>query len=836
MRNYLSILVFAFAPCLWSADSGTEFFEKKIRPVLAKNCYECHSGAAAKKGKLKGGLQLDTRAGIRKGGDSGAAVTPNKPEASLILFALRQEKNLEMPPRGKLPDSVIADFGKWLEIGAPDPRDGEAIEVVRVDDFEKAREFWSFRPVSNPSRPKVKESSWPRSKIDFFVAQKREAAGLVMADDSDPRVLVRRLYFDLIGLPPTPKDVVRWSSRICVPENRSGTPKRELEQGAIAELVAELLASARFGERWGRHWLDVARYADSNGQARNVLWHHAWRYRDWVIKAFNEDLPFNEFVKQQVAGDLLPSVNLAQRDGRLVAAGFMALGPKSVEERKKDEFTMDVIDEQIDIVTRGIIGLSVSCARCHDHKFDPVPTKDYYALAGILLSTKTLYGYGPPTIWNIDNDSGYRAIGPNVEELSAAAADHRTAVIAKTRERGKARSDRYRVVRRKNDTQRKLKSAKGDAQKEFVAAIKEQEAEIKEWDGRIEKMEEELLALQDNPPPQPGFAMSAMDQAEPEDCRIYIRGEVSTPGKKTPRGNLRFLDIPGIAPISSGQSGRLQWAEWLASDENPLTPRVFVNRVWQHLFGRGLVTTPDDFGKTGAKPTHPDLLDHLAAEFVAKDWSVKELIRAIVLSRTYQMGSAPNAANQAKDPENKWLWRMNPRRLPVEPYRDAILAVSGRLDLQPRERSVLAGYHEFKEFEFNSKTKITQERMKMDHRSVYLPVVRGNLPEMLELFDFANPDTLTGTRDETTVPAQSLFLMNGAWIIEQSRHLARRLLSEGDDDVARMRRLYELAYSRPSTAREVERGMQFIDSGDRAKQWAKLCQVVLASSEFRYLR
>jgi len=820
--GYLMLL-----PCCLKAASGIAFFEQKIRPVLVKNCYECHSAEAVKKGKIKSGLQLDTRAGVLTGGERGAAIVSGKPAESLLLAAVQQSGELKMPPSGKLSDTVIADIKRWIKLGAPDPRDGKMVEVVKADDFVKAREFWSFRPVRKPTRPVVKDRTWPQSDLDWFVAHRREAKNLKPKPDADGRTLVRRLYFDLVGLPPTPEEASRWSLRLGVSGNGGSTPKRELQL-----LVDELLASPHFGERWGRHWLDVARYAESNGRARNVLWHHAWRYRDWVIKAFNDDLPFNEFVKQQVAGDLLPAKG-KKRDDLIVAAGFLALGPKAVEERRTELFTMDVIDEQIDVITRGFMGLSVACARCHDHKFDPVPTKDYYSLAGILLSTRTQYGFGPPHNWNINNDSEYQSIGPHVKDRLSKAAEYRQAVHAKIRERGKARSDRYRVVRRKADWQRKLKAAKDEAKKELESGIEEMEAEIKDWDERIKKMEEELAALQEDVPPMPGFAMSAREKEKPEDCRVYIRGEVTTPGKRVPRGNLRFLDLPGIKPISAGESGRRQLADWLAHDENPLTPRVFVNRVWQRLFGRGLVTTPDDFGKTGAKPSHPELLDHLASEFVANGWSMKQLIRSIVLSRTYRMSSDPDRANQRVDPENQWLWRMSPRRLGAEPFRDAVLAVSGELDREPRARSVIAEYHEFKDFEFNSAVKLTQEQMRMNHRSIYLPIVRGNLPELLDLFDFADPDSLTGKRDETTVPAQSLYLMNGEWIIEQADHLAKRL-EELPHDEARVKRLFQLAYARPPSVQETERTLRF--THDDPERWRSVCQGILASSEFRVIR
>jgi len=819
---FLCLISTYLTPLFLMAEEGIPFFEKKIRPVLAKHCYECHSAQAAKAGKLKGNLQLDTREGIRTGGDLGPAVVPGKPLESWILQALRQEKDLEMPPKGKLPDSIIADFEKWIKAGAADSRDGRMVDVVKADDFGKALKFWSFQPVRKPELPTFKDMCWPKSGLDFFVAKEREAKGLQPTVDATIPTLIRRLYFDLIGLPPSPEEFQLWEKVL------------EDSLDALPKLVDSLLQSPHFGERWGRHWLDVARYADSNGRARNVLWYHAWRYRDWVISAFNRDLPYNAFIKHQIAGDLFPHPSKEGYDQQCIAAGFLALGPKAVEESRKEQFINDVIDEQIDVITRGIIGISVSCARCHDHKFDPIPTRDYYALAGIFRSTLTQYGYGPPGNWNVNNDSEYRIIGKDALGMDARA--HRAAVIAKIRERGEARRDRYRVVRKVADIKRKLKSAEETFWTELNADLEKLEKEIEDWDQRIREMDEELAVIQDATPPQPAYAMSARDKDKMEDSRLFIRGEIATPGDFVPRGNLRFLELPGMPPIRDDESGRKQLAHWLSSDHNPLTPRVFVNRVWQQLFGQGIVTTPDDFGNTGAKPSHPELLDYLSADFVENKWSIKSLIRTIVLSRTYRMSSQPNAANFEKDPENKWLWRMPVKRLEVEPFRDAILAVSGQLERKPLQGSLVAEFDEFKEFELNFKTKLSQEKMRINHRSVYLPIARGNLPEMLDLFDFADPETLTANRNETTVPSQSLYLMNDEWVIEQATYLAQRLESLSTDPLPRIYHLFQLAYARTPTEKELANMVKFVSGNADEVKWVDLCQAVLASTEFRHIR
>lgn len=806
----------ALSSTLLAAD-GIAFFESKIRPVLVKHCYECHSQAALEKGKIKGGLQLDTRAGIRKGGDTGAAVVPGKPNQSLLMSALWQEKSLEMPPKGPLPDSILRDFETWIGMGAPDPRDGEIVDVVKATDFAKAREFWSLRPIGKPKVPLVADSGWAETALDRFVIRKLGEKSLRPNNAAEWTVFIRRLHFDLIGLPPSPEEMKRLSA------------------DALVDIVDELLASRHFGERWGRHWLDLARYADSNGRARNMIWHHAWRYRDWVIDAFNSDMPYDRFIRAQIAGDTLPAKSQSERDANMIATGFLALGPKSVEEPKEEQFKMDVLDEQIDVLSRAFLGLSVACARCHDHKFDPVPTRDYYALAGLFRSTATKYGFGPPMVYRIDNDGGYQAIGEEAKTLLSKAAEHRATVIKDTKAFSKARSDRYRVVRRRADAQRKVKAAKGDAKTELESSIQEMDSEIKDWDARIKEMESKLKTLRTNAPPQPDFAMAAVDADTLEDSRIHIRGEIATVGERVPRGLLRMLEFPDIGPISSGESGRRQLADWVAHRDNPLTARVLVNRVWLHLFGRGLVTTPDDFGKTGSMPSHPELLDYLAARFMEDDWSIKKLIRRIVLSRTYRASAAADSRNEQIDPENQWLWRMSPKRLEVEPFRDAVLAVSGELNRTPFKRSVLADYHPFNELEFNTKVKITPEQLRHNHRSVYLTVPRGNPPEMLDLFDFPDPSTLAGTRDETTVPAQSLYLMNSEWIIHQAEKLAERLAAL-EEPKQRVQRLFELAYSRPPTRTETERILTFTKGEAAAQRWISVCQTVLASAEFRYIR
>lgn len=842
----ISLLLIAWTTAdVGKADerAGREFFEAKIRPVLVKSCYACHSGEAAKASKLKGGLQLDTREGVLKGGESGTVVVSGKPDESLLIQSLKHVGDApEMPPNEKLSESVIADFEEWIRLGLPDTRDGTVVTVKRGMSIEEGRRWWSMIPPKRSAPPSVKNESWPRGDVDRFVLAILEMQGLAPVGDADRATLIRRAYFDLIGLPPAPDKVESFMN------DTSGE--------AFAKVVDELLSSPRFGERWGRHWLDAARYADSNGRDRNVLWYHAWRFRDYVIAAFNSDKPFDQFVREQVAGDLLPFSSAEQRDEQLIATGFLALGPKAFEELKPEIFRMDVIDEQIEVIGRSILGLSVGCARCHDHKFDPIRTRDYYALAGILRSTQPLYGHGPRGIKATQhNRSPLIAIGPEAESLGPAGLEYFERLDQLNLKQNTARSDRYRVVRRVADARNQIKQPGADAGK-LQADIERMDAEVKEWDVTVKAAEAEFQAAMDAQPPQPGWAMGARDFEQPEDCRIHIRGETTNLGDSVPRGALQVLPND-LAEMPSGSSGRLELANWLTSRDNPLTSRVFVNRVWLHLFGSGLVTTPDDFGVSGSRPSHPELFDDLSVRFMENGWSIKTLIRELVLSRTYQLASETNAAALHSDPDNTWLWRMSPRRLEAESLRDAILSVNGQLDLRPPtpEQAFLAKQHPHREPEyFNFKPPFKASDVEHSHRSVYLPVVRGVLPTMFQLFDFAAPDRPVAQRDESTVPSQALFFMNNTWVIEQSQLAAQRLLADSDlDDSGRIHQLFRLAFARSATADELAVTTDYLASSQpllddairktpatadelREARWSAVCQAVFASAEFRTLK
>jgi hypothetical protein len=914
------------------ADPGFEFFEKKIRPVLVEHCYSCHSAEAK---KLRAKLALDTREGTRKGGESGPALGPGKSDASLLIKAVRYtDEALKMPPKGKLPPAVVASLEQWVAMGAPDPRTGPVSRTGKKPetiDIEEGRKFWAFQPPKRRPTPSVQDTAWPRGDIDRFVLARLEAHGLRPAADADRVTLIRRVYFDLIGLPPTPEQIDAFVS--------------DHSPSALARAVDQLLASPHFGERWGRHWLDVARYADSSGGGRSLLFPDAWRYRDYVIVAFNNDKPYSRFVAEQIAGDLL-----ATETESLVATAFLALGPTNYERQDKDTLEMDVIDEQLDTLGRAFLGMTIGCARCHDHKFDPIPTRDYYALAGILRSTQTLIH---------DNVSRWVDVPlPLAAEQEAAMKKHEAAVaalqekikLAKAAEQKSGKVIAEGIVKPADlpgivldDTQAKKVGVwthskfsgsyigdgylhDGNVDKgqktltftpeipktgryevrlaytpggnraprvpvhilhldgEYTGYINEQETppidgrfvslgtyrfdrsgqwyvlisnegttghvivdavqllpeptasggrkppenENKPLDSR--RLEEQLKLLTDNGPTRP-IAMGVKEAAHIEDAYVCIRGLVNNRGDKVPRGFLQVLS-PGVpASISARESGRLQLAAWLCSPSNPLTARVMVNRVWHYLFGTGIVRTVDVFGTTGEPPSHPELLDYLALEFMGnkeRGWSIKTLIRSIVLSRTYQLAGAASAAARANDPENRLLSHANRRRLDAEALRDSMLAVSGQLDRTAGGPSIRKGTTSETGYVFDDR-----------RRSVYTPIFRNRLLELFEVFDFADPNLVGGRRNVSTVATQALFLLNSPFLMEQARQAARAALVVNRDDEAKLTRAYRTALGRLPTERERDVVNRFLSakttSDQRQACWERVYQALFASIDFRYV-
>ena len=756
-----------------------EFFEKNIRPVLMEHCYECHS---EEKGKNKGELTLDTRDGTRAGGDRGPAVVPGKPDESILINAIRQVGQLRMPPDsrgGPLPDEVVANFEKWVKDGASDPRDSSKIvnaqpaKPEKVYDWNKEREYWAFQKPKAVAPPKVTDASWPKSDVDHFVLAKLEEKNLKPVHDADKRTLIRRVYYDIIGLPPTSEQVEAFV--------KDNSPQ------ALEHIVDQLLASSGFGEQWGRYWLDLARYGESTGLDRNLNYPYAWRYRDYVIEAFNNDKPYNEFILEQLAGDQLPYKDQKDQDEKLTATGFLAIGPKGLNESRVKYSKWQVINDQVDATTRGFIGLTVSCAQCHDHKFDPIPQKDYHALAGIFSSTETLYGTvggrgnrRPTSLLSLDG----------APELAVLSTGEPTPNMFVNTNRN------FTQPARTNNLARGTNGAAGARR-----AVAARAGGRNFTTNRIERI-----------PAHSTYAMGVRDYDEPQDIPVYYRGDLSKPTDAVvPRGFLRIVALSQSPTIPTNASGRLQLAQWITDPENPLTARVVVNRVWEHLFGEGIVATPDNFGHLGSPPTHPELLDYLAVKFVTEQhWSVKQLVRSLVLTRVYQLSSDVDAQAEETDPADTLLWRAAPRRLKAEQLRDSILAASGRLDLEPPHSSVTAefgdGYYGVNIWE----TDLPQHYYK---RSVYLPIPRDMVPESLSLFDLPNPNLVGAKREETTSPSQALFLMNNAFVQDEALYIARKLEEDKKlSEQERIARAYLVVYQRQPTSEEVQRASRFIEN------------------------
>jgi hypothetical protein len=1043
-------LLFLLAHFAAAQQDGAAYFEKNVRPLLTAKCYACHSAASQ---PVMGGLRLDDRESILRGGSRGPAIQAGQPAGSLMLQAVRGEAGpLRMPPGGNLTDTEKAALAEWIAMGAPW---GNA--ALRLP--PSAAKFWAFVPPSKPAVPEALDPKWVQSPVDAFILREMRQRGLRPAPPADRRTLIRRVTFDLTGLPPTPAEV-----------------KAFLEDGtsnAFAKVVDRLLASPRYGERWGRHWLDVARYADSNGLDENLVYKNAFRYRDYVISAFNKDKPYDRFLTEQLAGDLLPETGRPEEAyERWTATGFLSLGAKMLAEDDPVKMEMDIIDEQMDTAMRAFTGLTVGCARCHDHKFDPISQKEYYALAGIFKSTKTMENFKVVARWHehvlappadrerlaahlarveaLNKEAG--RITKTENELMTAAAKANAGIYLlaaaqamRSREtvltpaegegesaaidaRSTARTNvRMPLVRRQSNTPSgttgpyyaeyelnlpageyqidvldeekgagtadlwingvwarrglppvsnraaspetggwtalgvfplhsglntirlehasrfpyftklsltrydkpnpprtyvqiaaamglnasileqlvehmdrsqgaagselygweavvrggKLSAwsstvaalfsstdhageqamskrfgelflrasreasaasdpgiralhglltekfgpfrAPGDARRYYAKSIQER---LQELDAKSKKMEAEAPVF-----PQ---AMGVVE-GKPQDLPLHVRGSHWTLGESVPRGFLRLGG--GETPALHG-SGRLQLAEWLTRPDHPLTARVMVNRMWRWRFGRGIVASVDNFGRLGEKPSHPELLDYLAAHFVEQGWSMKAMHRLMLLSSTYQMSSAYNEQSSEKDPENIYLWRFPRRRLEAEAMRDAIMAVAGDLDGQTGG-SIL----KYRDRQYVSNT---AKRGDVDYekniRAVYIPVVRSSMYDVFQAFDLPDPATSNGDRDATVVAPQALFMMNGTVMLRHSLSLARRLLERGDLDAAgRVREAYERALARPPTPAETDRGLTFIAGmekawqGDKQRAWQSFVKVLFSSKEFLYV-
>jgi cytochrome c553 len=778
----LPVASFGDAPREKAAD--LEWFETKVRPILVDHCYTCHSADT----KPAGGLRVDDRNGLLSGGNSGAAVVPGDPAASLLLERVKHKNpKRRMPKEGApLTDEQIAAVARWIRDGAPWPPVKAPASLGQPNESYESikREHWAWKPLTNPGSPAVSDPSWARDELDRFVLAGLENAGLEPVADADRTTLLRRARFDLTGLPPAPDEID--------PFLMDDSPD------AFARLVDGLIASPQFGERWGQHWLDVARYADSTGPSRNIPYPHAWKYRDYVIDSVNADMPFDRFVTEQIAGDLLPASSSAERNRLLIATGFLALGVKDVNQRFKVRFLMDNVDDQIDAVSRSILGLTVSCARCHDHKFDPIPTTDYYALAGIFTST--------------DNCAGLRS------KMGGAGLEYYDPSLL-VRLAGETPAPPEEVVRA-------LDARVAEAKKAWDAIRGTPEGLAKAPNGlpvqrpfrlEYERLHGELLALTD--PAAHGLAVhGAREAKEIGDTEVRIRGQAEKLGPKVPRGFLTAFEVPESPGVNAAQSGRLELARWLTSARNPLTPRVIVNRAWYHLFGRGIVSTVDNFGTTGDQPSNPELLDHLTTRFIRDGWSVKRLVRAIVLSRAYQLSSNTTSKHLASDPANALVWRHSPRRLDSAELRDAMLVASG--SLHPRTLSGRAT-HGLKMVEIRDNgpeaRAILEKANASTERSIYLPQLRGITPQPLEAFDPVEQTLVTGQRQVTTVPAQALYLLNSPFVRRQALALAGRVLGRTGTDEDRVAALYRAVLGRAPSASELERSRAFLAEYEKAQ-------------------
>lgn len=799
-----SVLVLLLATAVQSSiafaqtdDPASEpYFESYIRPILVTRCYECHAGKDA-----ESGLRVDSREGIRSGGDRGPAVVPGKPEDSLLLEAIsHSDPDLKMPPRGKrVSDETVVRFREWIRKGAVDPRTkpdhSGSTERVSADDF------WAYEAITRPTVPDTGQD-WAHSELDRFVFRKLEQHELHPSPDARPEVLLRRAYFDLIGLPPSPKEKAQFEDSLA----QHGISH------ALADLVDELLARPQFGERWGRHWLDVARYAESSGKEANITFPYAWRFRDYVIDAVNDDLPFDRFITEQLAGDLLPARDDIERTRLLIATGFLAIGPKNLDAMDERQFAADVVDEQINAVTRVFMATSVACARCHDHKLDPYSMHDYYGLAGIFASSKTYFGTAVSPANRVGGDPLVLPRVPSTPILHRSISARRVETLKAERaalqrerfEKGKAFTlrDALRVLWR-------------------TGAI----------DGQLEKVDSAGKALP--------LAMGMRDAREIVNAPFLHRGEVNRPGDAVPRGFPEAIRMEHPPQIPADQSGRLELAKWLTSPEHPLTARVAVNRIWSHLFGRGLVATVDDFGATGRPPSHPELLDYLAYTFTADGWSLKNMIRRIMLSRAWRQSSTMNDESFRVDPENQLLWRMSKRRLEAEAMRDAMLAASGELELGRPTGSLVGRIIGDKPVSLVGLDK----RLPPDldgavHRSVYLPVIRDRLPDVFEVFDFAEPGLVTGQRESTNVPTQALYLMNSEFVSLRASAMAARIRNSSQSTKDFVRQSFQICFAREPTTAECDRSLSYLagaGKSDRRLRETNFCQALISTVEFRFL-
>jgi hypothetical protein len=832
-RRWLYLLAFAIQACLVgqvsaeTPEAGVAFFEKSIRPILVKHCYECHSAEAAAKGKLQAGLSLDSKQGLLTGGESGPALVPGKPENSLLLKALKFE-SYEMPPTGRLSVGIIADFEKWVAMGAPDPREASTAPTPRRAKFQITaddRRHWSFQPVGNASPPPVKNEAWVRDDLDRYVLAELERSSLNPSDEADKHALLRRTTFALTGLPPTPEEIAAFLA-----DERSD---------AFDRVVDRLLSSPEFGVHWGRRWLDGVRYADNVDKSGE--------YRRWVVRAFNEDLSYDKFVRLQIAGDLYPAdantpaervhVNGASFDG-ITATGMMALAVW--EQVGRDLAVAEIVDSQIDLVGRHLLGLTLACARCHDHKFDPISTQDYYSLAGVLFSSHIATGkliaddrlgndLVEVPLLNAKQAAHNQAIDDQIAKL-----DEEIAVIVKQVPQASRLAD---IVAQQADLGEQLTRATTTSSKKSltdqIAKLKTEQEKLTAdqakngWDKSPAELQSiaalrqkvaDLRKTKITGPAVVSIAEGGVPGSNREkigDAPVYLRGEFQREGAIVPRRFPTIIAGDKQTPIGqrTTQSGRRELSEWITSHDNPLTARVMVNRVWQQMIGQGLVRSPDNFGRLGEPPTHPALLDHLAQRFVKSGWSVKSLAREIALSATFRQASFTTREVAQVDPENRKLSHMNRRRLTYEELRDSLLKIGSRLleDRTMETPVATAG---------------------MSRRTMFDALDRRKTDVTAAVFDGPDSKSIVAMRAESTTAPQALFLMNNQLIADTAKQLSTRLTVEAtSDDRQRLDHLWLLTLGRSPEADEAQIALDFIAK----HSWERFIQALLGTNEFVYL-
>lgn len=802
----LGITMFAFASV--QAGEDLAFFEAKVLPVLQSRCYECHSHEK----KIKGGLALDLKSGWQTGGDNGPAIVPGDLAKSHLITAVRYTNpEMEMPPKGRLTVEEIAILEQWVVMGAPDSRVKHAAAgSVRGIDMEAGKKFWAFQPVQDVRPPETMHKSWPLDPVDSFILARLEASNLSPAPDADAHLWLRRVSLDLTGLPPTPEDLSRFDGS---PASRTAA-------------VDRLLQSNAFGERWARHWLDLVGYADQIGTSNNVFAEHAWRYRDYVIDAFNSDKPFDRFIREQIAGDLLPATSPEVRAANIIATGFLVLGDVEIVAVDKLKMEHDLVDQQVSKIGTAFLGMTLGCVRCHDHKFDPIAQTDYYAIAGMFRSTDATY--------KTDNGVWSSVHKTELPETAEQKTGREMLLLA-----NEGRIHQWEAERETaNGEKAELESLIANATKEAKPGLEKKRddlaARIKTLNGQIEHAK--FFA------PVAPKAFAVHDREKPSDMRVTIRGNPYALGDSVKRGALRVASWAEFPPIPSNQSGRVQLADWISNVRNPLTARVTVNRIWQKLFGEGLVRSVDYFGARGEVPTHPELLDYLASRFMQNGWSQKQLIRELVLSHSYRMSSAHNAVAEAKDPDNRLLWRMNRQRLDAEAIRDSMLAISGSLTPSGGGPALPL---EFPENVTSLSPKAVNppafafKRMRPVHdyeRTIYLPVIRTaaqpGSAKLRDVFDFTQPAQIAGRRAETAVPTQALFLLNSDFVRTRASELAKQLADAEPNTGARLESLWLRIFNRPITSPEREEAVKFLESMSADKAWIELSHALLSSNEF----